>query len=199
MPSLRPSPGSVNFLKHGTLASAIRIWLPFMSSAARFASDDIFVAAAGDCAQGDRAGTLAKLEDGLKRCPRSNRLWQLMFEMRLEEIHRGEAEKIALEQLLGHLEQAESAGMVSPFLSAYYRGSILDSLGKCDEALDCFVEALKAAENPRDRIRTRSKISELQTRRARHGPELPSAPAMPNGARPEHNHGVSQLAKGCVL
>lgn len=135
--------------------------------AARFASDDIFVAAAGDLrARGDRAGTLAKLEDGLKRCPRSNRLWQLMFEMRLEEIHRGEAEKIALEQLLGHLEQAESAGMVSPFLSAYYRGSILDSLGKCDEALDCFVEALKAAENPRDRIRTRSKISELQTRRA---------------------------------
>ena len=86
-----------------------------------------------------------------------------MLDARIEETRRTGATESDLKKRLANTEQAKDAGMLSPFLNDYYHGTILEFLGNHDMALQSFMQALKAASSPQDRIRTRSRISEIQT------------------------------------
>ena len=56
--------------------------------------------------------------------------------------------------------------MLSPYLADYYNAVLYERLGRMHDSLGAYENALMNANQPQDRIRARSKVSELRMRLA---------------------------------
>ena len=110
------------------------------------------------------SGASNTLIAGLRLHPKSGPLWELYLETQLEQVRRGAGSADEYQQLLKQLEEAARLGTVSSYQSNYFRALLYERLGKMRESLDAYENALASADRPQDRIRARSKVSELRTR-----------------------------------
>jgi len=116
--------------------------------------------------RGDLAGTIQAVTAGLRLHSQSEPLWQLYLETQIEQTRRGDASVDAYNQLLRQVEQATKRKMLSTYLANYYNAVLYERLGSVHDSLGAYENALVNASQPQDRIRARSKVSELRVRLA---------------------------------
>ncbi|WP_131282668.1 hypothetical protein [Blastopirellula marina] len=114
--------------------------------------------------QGDADGAIRTLEAGLKRHPRSSELWVAFLEAQLEQSRRGAASRESYVGVLKQIETAHQLKMISSFEHDLLSASLLERMNELERSLDAYQRALAGAADPRDVVRTRSKISEVRIR-----------------------------------
>lgn len=119
--------------------------------------------------RGDILGAIDTIAEGLKRHPRSQQLWQLDLEARVEQIRRADASADNYNALLERVAEAANKQMISAYVMNYYNGILYERLGKGQKAIAALEDASSQATTPQQRIRARSKISELRVQLAMAG------------------------------
>ena len=117
----------------------------------------------------DLSGAIEILAAGIRIHSRSEALWQLYFETKIEQVRRGNATAATYSQLLKEVVQAAQKKMLSPYLVNYYSAVLYERLGRSQDSLIAYESALARAVRPKDRIIARSKVSELRIRLASNG------------------------------
>ena len=118
-------------------------------------------------ASGDLKGSVNALVDGLRRHPQSADLWRLYLETQIEQAQRGNESEDTFRQLLVRIGRVRQLNMISPFQQHFYSAVLHERLGDTRSSLQAYENAVATAEQSRDRVLARSKVSQLRVRLAR--------------------------------
>jgi tetratricopeptide (TPR) repeat protein len=131
----------------------------------QLASIDVFQDKANQLlSSGDLKGAANALVSGLRLHPQSADLWRLYLETQVALAKRGEAAEDDLRQLLIRINRIRELNMISPFQLHFYNAVLHERLGDNLSSLQEYEAAFAAAEQSRDRIAARSKVSQLRIR-----------------------------------
>lgn len=114
--------------------------------------------------RGDWSGAIRTLNAGLKRHPHSSELWVSYLQAQLEVARRSHGSKESLLKVLKQLEMAYDKKMISAYEYESLNASLLEQTNELEKSLDAYLRALANATKPEDKIRARSKVSELRVR-----------------------------------
>jgi hypothetical protein len=117
-------------------------------------------------ASGDLKGAANTLLEGLRFHPQSEILWKLYLENQIVLAQRGDATENSFNQLLIRVDRARSLNMITLFQKHFYSAVLHERLGDAHASLAEYDAAVAAADNSRDRVLARSKISQLRIRDA---------------------------------
>jgi tetratricopeptide (TPR) repeat protein len=113
--------------------------------------------------KGDLAGACVKLEDGLKRHPRSGKLWDELLALQVAQVERQTSGPRNYDTLLERLRFAQGTGALPAYLVHYYQGCVYERMGKRSEAVAAYEQALAQATEPAVRVRARAKAAALKS------------------------------------
>lgn len=131
----------------------------------RLDSDSSYVESASErFRQGEWDETSRLAGEGLRRHPSSQTLRQLLLDAEIERLDSAGADESEFRTTLDRVAAARRDGLLSDHQERFATGRLYESWGNFAASLDAYEAALATASEPADRIRTRSRLSELRLR-----------------------------------